>query len=209
MKNYTVLEDGRKLPYHRPQTFREIVEVPSVIPQEYSFVEVEVGCGSGRFISARALKYPERFFIGIDKMKERFEGSFEKLERLNQNNWAILRNDARDFLDKKLPPINIFHIYHPDPWPKKKHHKHRFFRSPDAKHWASAIVEGGELRLSTDQADYYEEMIAIIDSWKKSGLHFEMNFACVKRSGVPQSRFEEIFLTKNEPVYKAYFKRIS
>lgn len=205
MKNFTLLSDGRKLPYHRPRVLREISDI--VVPEGFSTVEVEVGCGSGRFISARALKYPDRYFIGIDKMKERFDSSFEKLERLKQNNWTILRNDARDFLDKKIPNISVFHIYHPDPWPKKKHHKHRFFRSPDAKHWASHIVHGGELRLSTDQADYYEEMLAIVESWKADNLRFELKLAYVKRHGVPQSRFEEIFLDKGEPVYKAYFRR--
>ena len=164
---------------------------------------MEIGCGTGRFLAKRSVAYPERFFIGVDKKKDRFTSTTEKLARTGVQNWKILRTDAKCFLEHMVPPIAVLHVYHPDPWPKKKHHKHRFFRSPDARHWAAAVVSGGELRLSTDQADYYEEILAIVESWDL----FVLQFAAVKRAGTPASRFEEIFLNNNEPAYKAYFRR--
>jgi tRNA (guanine-N7-)-methyltransferase len=197
------LKDGRTLFFHRPLPPKNPLDLQSFIESGYKQLEVEIGAGTGRFLAERAQKYPDRFFIGIDKKKDRIDSTFSKLSRTGQNNWKLLRTDARNFLDLELPPINTLHVYHPDPWPKKRHHKHRFFRSPDAKHWAQAIVKGGEFRISTDQPDYFEEIIAITESWD----FLELELALVKRSGKAQSRFEEIFLKQNLPVYKAYFKR--
>jgi tRNA (guanine-N(7)-)-methyltransferase len=203
-KYFVQVRDGRKLAYHRPLEPKHKKNLQSFLPQGFNKLEIEIGAGSGRFLSTRALKYPQTYFIGIDKKKERIDSSQEKLEKRHLKNGELLWTDARNFLEDPLPPINILHVYHPDPWPKKKHHKHRFFRSPDAKHWAQAIVPGGELRISTDQADYFEEILAITETWD----FLKLNFSLVKRSGKAQSRFEEIFLSQNLPVYKAYYVKI-
>jgi tRNA (guanine-N7-)-methyltransferase len=196
------LIDGRQLPFHRPRALLKPMNLGSEI-EPGKKIEIEIGSGTGRFISERAKKFPQRYFIGIDRKKDRFDSTTEKLSRLDQNNWKILRVDAKCFLEHDLPPIEILHIYHPDPWPKRRHHKHRFFRAPDAKHWANAIVPGGELRLSTDQPDYFEEIIAILAEWK----FLEMEYCAIKKSGKALSRFEEIFLSQGLPVYKAHFRR--
>ncbi len=201
---FITLDDGRKLPFHRPMPHKESHSLAEYVPAEFSQLEVEIGSGTGRFLANRAKKYPSRFFIGIDKKKDRIHHTEEKLERVGFQNWKLVWSDARMFLGQTLPAIDVLHVYHPDPWPKKRHHKNRFFRSPDAKHWASMIEVGGELRISTDQADYYEEILAIVESW---GI-FKLTLAAVKRSGKPASRFEEIFLSKGEPAYKAYYRRI-
>jgi tRNA (guanine-N7-)-methyltransferase len=205
--HHVSLVDGRKLPFHRPLPPRESLSLSSFIPENFSKIEVEIGSGTGRFISKRARLYPERFFIGIDKKKDRIHSTSGKLERGTKEssveNWKLLHCDARIFLHQEIPALDVLHVYHPDPWPKKRHHKHRFFRSPDARHWSDAIKKGGELRISTDQADYFEEILAIVQGWNI----FDFNLAYVKRSGVAQSRFEEIFLNQNLPVFKAYFRK--
>jgi len=203
-KTFIETKDGRKLDFHRPLPPKESLDLHSFIEEGFQHsLEVEIGAGTGRFIAQRAQQYPERFFIGIDRKKDRIDASFEKLNRLGQKNWRLLRTDARSFLERQLPPLQILHVYHPDPWPKKRHHKHRFFRSLDARHWAQAIVPGGELRLSSDQGDYFEEILAIVHSWD----FLQLEFCAVKRSGKAQSRFEEIFLQQKLPVYKASFRK--
>ncbi|MEZ4814653.1 MAG: hypothetical protein R3A80_05540 [Bdellovibrionota bacterium] len=202
--HYLTLKDGRKLLFYRPLPPKNPVNLKEHIPEGFTHLEVEIGAGTGRFLAQRALKYPERFFIGIDKKKDRIDSTLEKLERNEKKNWELLRCDARLFMEQELPPIDVLHVYHPDPWPKLRHHKHRFFRSPDAKHWAAAIRKGGELRLSTDQADYFEEIMAIVNSWG----FFEEQITFVKRTGLAQSRFEEIFLSQGLPVFKAQFKKL-
>jgi tRNA (guanine-N7-)-methyltransferase len=197
------LKDGHRLPFHNPIKERRELSLSDYVPENFQSLEVEIGCGKGEFISRRALKYPERFFIGIDRRKDRHTLTYKKLLRSDQKNWLILHEDARCFLESSLPQIQILHIYHPDPWPKEKHHKHRFFRSPDALKWAQAIRPGGELRLSTDHREYFEEILKILETWD----FLEQQYVYTKRSGEPMTHFEGIFLKKNEPVYKAIYYR--
>lgn len=113
------LSDGRVLQYHRSQTKADPLVLESEIELRGKKLEVEIGSGTGRFISSRAQKYNDRYFIGIDKKKDRFDATTEKLSKTGLSNWKILRVDAKSFLEQPLPPIHILHVYHPDPWPKK------------------------------------------------------------------------------------------
>lgn len=201
------LDDGRELHYYvpaeRPNAQRLSDHLPAQTPSRF---EVEIGCGKGEFIARRAAAYPDTFFVGIDRREDRFDLTQRKLNRqATEANWVVIREDARTFLEEPLPPIDVLHVYHPDPWPKTRHHKHRFFRSPDARAWAEAVKSGGELRLSTDHRDYFEEILDIVRSWKL----FDWQFSVAKthHMGEPVTHFEGIFLKKGEPAYKAYFRR--
>lgn len=203
-KHRIVLKDGEELQYHVPRRPEGSFNLRDYVPHAGCGIEVEIGSGTGRFLSLRSQIYKDRFFIGIDKRKDRIDSTKKKLSRIEDKNWILLREDARCFLAQGIPPLKVLHVYHPDPWPKERHHKHRFFRSPDAKEWAMAIVKGGELRLSTDHKGYFDEIMKIVDSWEL----FRLKKSYIKNSGKPWSRFEEIFISRGEPVYKAVFVRI-
>jgi tRNA (guanine-N7-)-methyltransferase len=202
------LFDGRELQYHPPFRKSEPLRLADMLPADRSStLEVEIGPGKGEFLSRRAAAHPDRFFVGIDRRLDRMTLTQRKLERNpSGKNWLVLQQDARSFLEAGLPPISALHVYHPDPWPKAKHHKHRFFRSPDARRWVEAIVPGGELRLSTDHREYFEEIIDIVASWGlvKNTLAFKKTAPI----GDAVTHFEGIFLRKSEPVYKAFFIRL-
>jgi len=203
------LRDGRELQYHVPREgeFQAHDLAAQLPPDVLDRLEVEIGCGKGEYISRRAATYPLRFYVGIDRRSDRFQLTERKLERQAlSKNWLVIHEDACCFAKAKLPPIQTLHIYHPDPWPKERHHKHRFFRSPDARLWAEAVVSGGEVRLSTDHRGYFEEILDILDTWEflRPQIVFE------KRAGMsdPLTHFESIFLRKHEPVFKAVYRRI-
>lgn len=210
-KHRILLADGRALHYHPP--FRQSADLclEDFLPAGWSpnkHLEIEIGCGKGEFLARRAAQFPERFFVGIDRRLDRHRLTENKLRRIDNSadapNWVVIFEDARSFLRNTLPPISALHIYHPDPWPKSRHHKHRFFRSPVARAWAEALRPGGIFRLSTDHKEYFDEILAVVDTWNflERITHFE------KRSGSPTTHFEKIFLSKGEPVFKAgYFKK--
>jgi tRNA (guanine-N7-)-methyltransferase len=210
------LDSGIELQYHRPRDRVEPLDLTLTVERNFNLnigslnkadskicLEVEIGCGKGEFLSNRAPLNPNTFFVGIDRRKDRFELTEKKVERKGASNCLILKEDARSFLSTGLPTIDCLHVYHPDPWPKERHHKHRFFRSPDAKTWALAIKPGGSLSLSTDHKGYYDEIIAIVSSWKIFDRF--LIFKKTSDMGPPLTHFESIFLKKNEPVYKAVF----
>lgn len=204
------LLDGRELHFHSPQKTEDSIKLSSLLPKHFDLeaIEVEIGCGKGEFMAQRASVHNERYFVGIDRRKDRFDLTEKKLQRqTTEKNWVLLHCDARQFLDQELPPIQVLHVYHPDPWPKAKQNKHRFFRSPDARAWASAIVVGGQLRVSSDHREYFEEILDILESWEDFSL--ELVVRKEHYLGDPITHFEKIFLSKKEPVYKAYFKKRS
>lgn len=201
------LKNGTELQYHTPADRVEPKRLQEQLPNlDSRLLEVEIGSGKGEFIARRAAQHPERFFVGIDRRRDRFDLTNRKLSRLEEKNWMLLQEDARCFLSAGLPRIQVLHVYHPDPWPKEKHHKHRFFRSPDARVWAEALNEGGEFRIQTDHRGYFEEILAIVGSWD----FLENRWIAVKEAhhGAPMTHFEGIFLRKKEPVYKALFVRV-
>jgi tRNA (guanine-N(7)-)-methyltransferase len=202
-----VLRDGTELQFHNPLKPAEPVHLQQMIPTDWKgTLEIEIGPGKGEFLARRAAAHPERNFVGIDRRMDRFKLTEKKLDRATEGkNWIVIREDARRFLEAGLPPVQVLHVYQPDPWPKSRHHKHRFFRSPDARRWAEAIVKGGELRFSTDHREYFEEIVEIVLSWG----FLRPAFILEKRAGLsdPSTHFEGIFLKKNLPVWKAVFVR--
>jgi tRNA (guanine-N7-)-methyltransferase len=203
------LWNGWELQYHKPNRSQALsLDLLSHVPEPYKKgpIELEVGPGKGEFIAARAARFPNRFFLGIDRRSDRVASSTKKLQRQQgQDNWLILREDACSFDPSKLPSLEVFHLYQPDPWPKNRHHKHRFFRAPEAKAFAHAVRIGGELRLSTDHLGYFIEMIDLVKTWGSFDLItiYEKNFLMSE----PMTHFEGIFLKKKETVFKAYFQR--
>lgn len=226
-KHRIQLNDGRELQFHPPFSRAEPLDLKSLIPLECQKLplEVEIGPGKGEFLAKRAAQFKDRFFLGIDRRKDRIELTHKKLSRIIKpgpsaasaiiesqlnspvlHNWRVVQHDARSFLVAGLPPLSMLHVYHPDPWPKNRHHKNRFFRSPDAKKWTEALITGAQLRLQTDHRDYFEEIIDILQSWSDIGSIAWISQK-THRMGVPMTHFEGIFLRKEEPVYKAVFVR--
>lgn len=201
--------EQNRLRFHVPRSKAVRANLAELIPTGFARLEVEIGCGKGEFLVQRARSAKDTFFIGIDRRKDRFDLSHKKIDRLNAatqvENCLLIREDARQFLSSGLPPIDCLHIYHPDPWPKARHHKHRFFRSPDAKIWTEAIRADGTLSISTDHKEYFTEIMEILTSFE----HLKLLFDFQKRAfmGAPKTHFERLFLNKNEPVFKAIFAR--
>jgi tRNA (guanine-N7-)-methyltransferase len=83
-----------------------------------------------------------------------------KIRRAALTNVRLLRIEARYFLEYLLPPSSIIalHIYFPDPWPKRKHWRHRLINDEFAMIAAKAVQPGGAVYLRTDDANYFAQM---------------------------------------------------
>jgi tRNA (guanine-N(7)-)-methyltransferase len=207
----TKLWNGLELQYHIPNRAQTLaLDLKESVPADFASrpLEVEIGPGKGEFLARRAARFPERFFIGIDRRLDRVRLTEGKLERQGQGhdrNWIILREDACSFAPEKLPAIDVLHLYQPDPWPKFRHHKHRFFRSPEARAFAHAVKKGGEFRLSTDHLGYYMEMLDLIKTWNAFDLvtAYEKNWTM----SPALTHFEAYFMRQKQTVFKAIFRR--
>src|SRR3974390_3002818 len=90
-------------------------------------LEVELGCGDASFLAEYARQNPQTNFIGVERLLGRLQKLDKKCRRLGLTNTRGVRIESAYFLEFLLPPhsAEALHIYFPDPWPKKKHRRHR------------------------------------------------------------------------------------
>ena len=106
----------------------EKIDFAAIFGREGS-VQVEIGSGKGTFLLAEARAYPQIDFLGIEWASKYCRLAVDRLGRWQIENVRLIRTDAAIFLADRLgeQTVDCFHIYFPDPWPKKKHNKRRFF----------------------------------------------------------------------------------
>ena len=123
-------------------------------------VEMEIGTGKGRFLLAQAASRPEVNFLGVEWSLKYLRVTKDRAERRGLRNVRLFRADARHVLQALVPDASItrVHVYCPDPWPKKRHRKRRFFSPASLLHIERILVPGGYLDLSTDVREYFDEI---------------------------------------------------
>ena len=126
-------------------------------------LEVELGCGDASFLVELARRHPERNFIGVERLLGRLRKLDRKGGRAGLTNLRGVRIESAYFLEYLLPPHSVLalHIYFPDPWPKKKHRKHRLINERFPELVRAALVPGGVVYLRTDDEDYFKQMTGV------------------------------------------------
>lgn len=123
-------------------------------------LEVDVGCGRGRFLLARAARNPGTDFIGIDRILLRLRKLDRRAVDAGLANIRVIRGDARHLVCEVFAPgtVSVFYVYFPDPWPKRRHHVNRLVAPPFVDGVHAALAAGGTIHLCTDHADYFAVM---------------------------------------------------
>jgi tRNA (guanine-N7-)-methyltransferase len=124
-------------------------------------VEIEIGMGKGTFITEQAKTRPEINFVGIEWARWFWRYSSDRLRRNGCLNTRTVRAEAGFFLVEHVPPesVSALHIYFPDPWPKKRHHKRRLIQPPFMRLVERVLQPGGQLNIVTDHEGYFLENI--------------------------------------------------
>lgn len=132
-------------------------------------LEVELGCGDASFLVEYARQNPTDNFIGVERLLGRIQKLHRKGRRAGLANLRGVRIESSYFLQHLLPPhaASALHIYFPDPWPKKKHRKHRLINEQFPALARAALAPGGVVYLRTDDADYFAQMIAAFGAGKE------------------------------------------
>jgi tRNA (guanine-N7-)-methyltransferase len=117
---------------------------------------VEIGSGNGHFLVACAVKNPDKNYIGTEILGGRARKFYSKIEKRSLKNIAVFKGDARRFVWEFLyeNTVEEFIILFPDPWPKKRHHKHRLFKDAFIGMLSERLTDGGAVSIATDHAEY-------------------------------------------------------
>jgi tRNA (guanine-N7-)-methyltransferase len=129
-------------------------------------LEVELGCGDASFLVEYARRHPDRNFIGVERLLGRLRKLDRKGRRAELTNLRGVQIESSYFLRYLLPSCaaSALHIYFPDPWPKKKHHKHRLINEHFPEIARMALAPDGVVYFRTDNEDYFAQITEVFNA---------------------------------------------
>jgi tRNA (guanine-N7-)-methyltransferase len=148
----------------RPAMAGELVPVDyfrkmdrSEICQSGRALEIDLGCGDGSFLMEMAKEFPDRDFLGVERLLGRVRKVCKKITRRQLENARVLRLDSRYVVEWLLPEASVsrLHLLCPDPWPKFKHHRRRVMQLDFLESVRRSLLPGGEFLFMTDHEEYF------------------------------------------------------
>jgi tRNA (guanine-N7-)-methyltransferase len=168
-------------------------------------LEIDLGSGSGKFLVEAGQRFPERNFLGIERLLGRVRKTRRKACQLNLGNVRVLRVEIDYAVKYLLPPQSTsrFHLSFPDPWPKRRHHSRRLVDEEFLQAIDVALEPNGELWVKTDHVEYFcwIEKTAALVSTRFEMLPWEEEY--------PNTDFDETFAAENLPIYRLRLRKIS
>ena len=127
---------------------------------------VEIGFGMGDSLLSMAQADPETQFVGIEVHRPGVGRLLAQVMATEVSNLRVFADDAVEVLSQclALDSIDGIHIFFPDPWHKKRHHKRRLIQPPFVRQLVARLREGGYLHLATDWEPYAEHMYDVLDA---------------------------------------------
>jgi tRNA (guanine-N7-)-methyltransferase len=167
-------------------------------------VQIEIGTGKAAFLLNQAKAHLEVNFLGIERASKYYRYAVDRIGRWGLTNVRIARVDAATFLADSIPDnsVDCFHIYFPDPWPKRRHNKRRFLCPANLEHILRALKTGGQLKNATDHIDYFQQIRELIAA--EGNKLEEIEF--LPAAGADQgerlgTNFERKYIKENRPIY--------
>jgi len=128
-------------------------------------VTLEIGFGNGDALLDMAAVHPDRNYLGFEVHRPGVGHLLNRLEAAGLTNVRIVIGDAGEILTCQIPggSLDAVHLFFPDPWPKKRHHKRRLVQPAFAQLVRTKLKPGGVWHLATDWEDYAQQMLTVLD----------------------------------------------
>ena len=125
---------------------------------------LEIGFGMGAATADIAAARPETDFVGVEVHEPGVGALLRLIGEQDLDNLRIVRHDAVAVLERMVAPQSLagVHVYFPDPWHKKRHHKRRLIQPPFVALLASRLAPGGYLHCATDWEPYAQQMLEVL-----------------------------------------------
>lgn len=178
-------------------------------------VVIEIGFGMATATSIIAKENPDKNYLGLEVHKAGVAKLLSEIDKYNFQNVLIIEHDAIEVLETMIPDNSIFafHVFFPDPWPKKKHHKRRFMLKPNTDLLAKKLQKGGSIFMATDWEDYAHHALEELSKTEflknaYSDLQDSLGGFAPKQTWRPETGFEKKGKAKNHKIFELVFCKI-
>jgi len=151
---------------------------------------LEIGCGMGETTAAIAAAHPDIDYLGIEVHSPGVGSLLKEISGRGLSNVRVIQHDAVEVVRDMIPvgALSGIHIFFPDPWPKKRHHKRRLIQPTFVALLASRLALGGYLHCATDWEEYAEQMLEVLGA--EASLRNAAERFAPRPSYRPQTKFE-------------------
>jgi tRNA (guanine-N7-)-methyltransferase len=125
---------------------------------------LEIGFGMGETTAAIAQENPDNDYLGVEVHTPGVGSLLHRITQLGLTNVRVIQHDAMEVVERMLAPATLdgVHVFFPDPWPKKRHHKRRLIRPAFVALLASRLKPGAYLHVATDWQEYAEHALEVL-----------------------------------------------
>ena len=170
-------------------------------------VVVEIGFGMGAATAIIAEQNPNINYLGIEVHTPGVGRLLGNIRDKNLQNLLIVEHDAMEVLEYMIPDNSVsgFHVFFPDPWPKKKHHKRRLMQRPRTNLLSQKLYEGGYIYMATDWEPYAEfalEELSLTENLKNKYEGYAPH-----QTWRPETKFEHKGLLAERKICELFFEK--
>jgi tRNA (guanine-N7-)-methyltransferase len=168
---------------------------------------LEIGFGMGETTASIAAAHPETDYLGIEVHTPGVGSLLKLIDARGLSNLRLIQHDAVEVLREMIAPGSLdgAHIFFPDPWPKKRHHKRRLVQTDFIALLASRLKPGGYLHLATDWQEYAEQMLLVLSA--EPQLENTADGYAPRPDYRPQTKFETRGLKLGHGVWDIVFRK--
>ena len=171
-------------------------------------IVIEIGFGMGDATIALAKANPNVNYIGIEVHRPGVGKVLSEINRLELKNLFVIEHDALEVLEHMVGDnsVNGFHIFFPDPWPKKRHHKRRMLQRPRTNLMTQKLAPGGYLYFVTDWLEYAE--FALEELTQTDHLKNKYDGFAEPQPWRAQTKFERKGMAADRVITELFFEKV-
>jgi tRNA (guanine-N7-)-methyltransferase len=168
---------------------------------------LEIGFGMGETTAAIARAHPGIDYLGIEVHTPGIGALLRRVEALGLTNVRVIQHDAVEVIDRMIAPgaLDGVHVFFPDPWPKKRHHKRRLLQPEFVHLLATRMKPGAYLHAATDWEDYATQMLEVLSA--EPLLENTATAFAPRPEGRPLTKFETRGTLLGHGVWDLVFRR--
>jgi len=169
---------------------------------------LEIGFGMGDTTAEIAAAHPDSDYLGVEVHAPGVGSLLNRIAAMGLANVRVIQHDAVEVLDRMIASgaLDGVHVFFPDPWPKKRHHKRRLVQPPLVALLASRMKPGGYLHIATDWEDYASQILEVLSA-EPLLANTVAGFA-PRPAYRPLTKFENRGLKLGHRVWDVIFRRV-